>query len=259
MAPVLGQLGRWAAAAAAVALVVSVITLRPVRDPADRSDPSTTPLPTPAATLRAVSGQAVAEPNSRPIGLAAPTRAPAPTPVPTPTAPPRQQTPAPVAANPPPSSGDDGAGGPIGPLRTAPPGWVPPTSAPGDVIVEGLVGQAATSGGITVAVTKIAAPTEGQRMCEIGQVGEGNLPAGYEWTGFLATTTWSGFSLDWPGGASSAELYPACYHGGYPFTSGATYEVWLAVPSGTGATAMLELGYFPNLSSPAYIFRFRQG
>lgn len=266
----LTQAGRWLAPILIIGLVSAALLLRPFSDSASSDAPPTASV---SPEISVGPSPHVEEPITGWIDQVdrsyapeltpgpARSRTPAPTATPTPTpAPPLQTalpspmpTAAPVAAAP----TDDGSGGPIGPLRTPPPGWVPPTTTPGDVIVESRIGQQASAGGITVSVTRITAATEGQRSCESGYVGDAGTPDGYEWTGFLATTRWSGFSLEWPGGSSVDELWPACYHGGYPFSSGVTYEVWLAVPVGTGPSAMLQLGYFPNSSSPAYIFRFR--
>ncbi|MGH2455311.1 MAG: hypothetical protein ACRDHD_03540 [Candidatus Limnocylindria bacterium] len=143
-------------------------------------------------------------------------------------------------------------------MLTPPPGWVQPTAQPGDVLVTGRFGQNLSAGGITVRAARIAGETEGLGWCKLGLPSDAPPTTDYGWTGFLVTTTWSGFSLD-GGLASSPGSYTAmssCWHGEHPFASGTTYELWLLVPKGSQTTAPLTIGYFPNLSSPEYRFTF---
>lgn len=136
--------------------------------------------------------------------------------------------------------------------RTAPPGWTPPATIPGDIWTSGAFGQTLSSGGITVTAARLPLDTDAS-ACYDGNPD----PAGYVRVGFRVTTTWSGFpipnfSADAPNAAPGT-----CWLGSSaPLVSGAAHDVFLWLAPAQAATTVLRMTYFPNGSSPAYVFEF---
>lgn len=247
---------RWAATLASVGLIVAALGFR--ADPAS-PEPSASPEPEVSATAMPpidVGGIGLTEaelsvPRRPPPPPASPTPSP-PTPAPLPEPTPGL-TPAPVAEAPPaaPPPADNGAGGGLAP-RTAPPGWTPPAQLPGDTWTTGAFGQTLSAGGITVTAHRLPLDTDASG-CDTGNP----LPPGSVWTGFSVTTTWSGFSLPNYGAGAPNQGPVTCWLGSpSPLVSGVPHQVFLQVPAGSAATTSMNVGYFPNGSSPAYIFDF---
>lgn len=244
----------------AVLIVVAVLGGLSVRDRA-RLDATASPSPGPSAALTSLAPDAAVAGAwdlivpflPVPRATATPTPRPTPSPTPTPTAPPTPvpaATPAPVAAAPTPPP--DRSGGGLAP-RTPPPGWTPPATIPGDVWTSGTFGQTLSSGGITVTAARLPLDIDSS-ACDDGNPD----PAGYVRVGFRVTTTWSGFPIPVYSADAPNQGPSTCWLGSpAPLVSGVAYEVFLWLPPEQAATSVLRTGYFPNGSSPAYIFEFR--
>ena len=243
---------RWMATLASVALIVVALGFRGVVAPPNTEEPeaSATAVPPPVVGGPVLADDELSVPRMPAPPATTPTPPPpTPAPLPEPTPAP---TPAPVAAAPPAAPPpDNGAGGGLAP-RTAPPGWTPPAQVPGDIWTTGAFGQTLSAGGITVTAHRLPLETDSSG-CNDGNP----LPAGTVWTGFSITTTWSGFSLPNYGAGAPNQGPVTCWLGSpSPLVSGVTYQVFLQLPAGSAATTSMNIGYFPNGSSPAYIFDF---
>lgn len=241
----LRQVGGWVAAIGAIALVFGALAYRPDPTPPAASAPAESPSTVPVAGGPAQ--EAVGDDLTVPP--APPRATPTPQPTPEPTAPPTPQPTAPPAPPAPPTPAPtDLAGGPIGPLRTAPPDWVPPIYGQDDVLVPAAFGQQASAGNITVRVTSLGVVPAGPNDGCPGP-GDGEIRA-YE-----MTVSWSGFALDFPlmGNGTSGQEWGWCAQPG-EFVSGGTYTIWMWRAPGVTA---LDLYFFPDGFSPAYVFQYR--
>lgn len=247
------HIGAWLSTIALAAAVLIALT---VRGSLGSATPSMAPSalgPTAgaAAVRGVVLGDDAANEALSPPRRPAPPPTPEPTPEPTPAPPPPTAVPtlAPAPTQPPAS---DGAGGGLAP-RTAPPGWTPPATIPGDIWTTGSFGQTLSAGGITVTTTRLPLDTD-PTSCADGNP----LPDGYAWVGFLVTTTWSGFSLPVYSADAPEQGLVTCWIGDPPpMTSGVTYQVFKQLPHSVASTTLLRVSYFPNGASPAYVFEFR--
>lgn len=257
------QAGGWLAGIASVVVIVIALQLR-----AGTDDQTSSPSPSATAeATRIAIGAPINDDLVRPVAarLSRPPATPTPpppspeptlAPTPVPTAPP-----APVAAAPPPPPAPtpaptDLAGGPLIPGMTPPPGWVPPIYQAGDVLVPAGLGQQASAGGITVRANLIGVQPGGPEGNCLG--GNGGEIRTYE-----ITVNWSGFSLAFPipGNGTTSQDSGYCFIEGpgvppgvYGLYPGVTYTLQLRRPPGDGA---LDLYFFPNSASPAYVFQFR--
>lgn len=251
MQQLLRSAGGWIAAGLAVVVTLAALSVRGQLT-ADQPSPSWAPSPPSSLSLataadplaRELRTPSVAEPTPEPTLEPAPI----PTPLPSPPAPP--PTPEPVAVAPPPS--ENGAGGGLAP-RTAPPGWTPPVSQPGDIWTSGSFGQTLTSGAITVYASRLPLDTDSS-ACNDGNP----IPSGYVRVGFRVTTTWSGYPIPVYSADAPNQGPSTCWVGDpAPLVSGVPYDVFLLLPQAQAATTLVRMGYFPNGASPAYIFEFR--
>lgn len=255
----LRSVGGWIAVGLAVVIAFGALSIRGQLT-ADQPPPSSTASATAAASHGDPDGEVTAAaplarelrtpspPKPTPIQTPEPT--PEPAPIPTPPPPPPAPTPEPVAAAPTPP--DDGAAGGLAP-RTAPPGWTPPVSQPGDIWTTGSFGQTLSSGAISVSAARLPLDTDSS-ACNDGNP----IPSGYVRVGFRVTTTWSGYPIPVYSADAPSQGPTTCWLGDpAPLVSGVTYDVFLLLPPAQAATTLVRMGYFPNGASPAYIFEFR--
>lgn len=252
---VLRSIGAWIATGLAVTIAIVGLSIRgqlTANEPTPSWDATPTAVPTVGNANRGVTAAAPMARELRTPNPAQPTPEPTPepAPIPTPPPPPPPPTPEPVTAAPPPP--DDGAGGGLAP-RTAPPGWTPPVSQPGDIWTSGSFGQTLTSGAITVTAVRLPLDTDSS-ACDDGNP----IPSGYIRVGFRATTTWSGYPIPVFSADAPNQGPTTCWLGDpAPLVSGVTYDVFLLLPPAQAATTLVRMGYFPNGASPAYIFEFK--